>query len=388
MSSASSRAMSPSVRTPSTSTAQRGRMSASAGLLSHDGGPQRARRERSPRSSSPVPAASAAAAKLAHPRHRASRGRLLRGAPSRPSAPPDFATMRTSSITTARSTPLIMSTTARAVTETAVRASISTPVRSAVPTVASMRTPSSTMSSSTLARCTPITCASGSSEGRGLGRLDAGDARHGEHVALRHGAVARAAITSVLQRTKPRAVAVRTVGCFAVTSTMCARPAGVKVGKAHPTSMTSITSPTATVSTSAGTIANACARASPPARWDPDPPAVAGRTVRAARVDHGRQVLATSRGRRPRCVGGERRTRAVDQGTPLHREQGGAHENLERHRHAHGVPRQAEHQAPVIEHSEGLRLARLHGDRAELDLSAAVEGPAHRARRPPRSPRR
>lgn len=138
--------------------------------------------------------------------------------------------MRTSSIVTARSTPLIMSTIASAVTETAVSASISTPVRSAVPTVASMRTPSSSTSSSMLARCTPITCASGSREGVDLAawmpamRATASTSPFGT-VPSR-----RAVITSALQRTKPRAVAVRTVGCFAVTSTMCARPPASRWG--------------------------------------------------------------------------------------------------------------------------------------------------------------
>ena len=118
-----------------------------------------------------------------------------------------------------------MSTTASAATDTAVSASISTPVRSAVRTVAVMATPSSVISRSTTTPCTPMTCASGSSSGVRLAaampaiRATASTSPFGT-------APSRSAATTAGPHcTRPLAVAARTVGCLAVTSTIRACPA-------------------------------------------------------------------------------------------------------------------------------------------------------------------
>ena len=64
-----------------------------------------------------------------------------------------------------------------------------------------------------------------------------------------------AATTSGAQRTKPRAVAARTVGCFCGDVDHAGVARVVQVGEAHEISMTSTRSPAATASTSAGTTA-------------------------------------------------------------------------------------------------------------------------------------
>ncbi len=82
----------------------------------------------------------------------------------------------------------------------------------------------------------------------------------------------RAATTGAAQRTNPRAVAERTVGCFArdIHHAGVARLVQMRevagMMPAHEISMTSTRSPAVTVSTSAGTTAYASARASPPAQ--------------------------------------------------------------------------------------------------------------------------
>ncbi len=64
-----------------------------------------------------------------------------------------------------------------------------------------------------------------------------------------------AATTSVEQRTNPRAVAARTVGCLCGDIDHAGVAGVVEVREAHEISMTSTRSPAATASTSAGTIA-------------------------------------------------------------------------------------------------------------------------------------
>ena len=84
-----------------------------------------------------------------------------------------------------------MSTIARAATVTAVSASISTPVRSAVRTVASIATPSSSIAEVDDGAVHADDVRERQQVGGALRGLDAGDPRDGEHIALRHGAVAQ-----------------------------------------------------------------------------------------------------------------------------------------------------------------------------------------------------
>lgn len=118
-----------------------------------------------------------------------------------------------------------MSTSARAATVTAVKASISTPVRSAVRTVAVTRTPSVSSARSTVAPCTPITCASGRSSAHFFApaipaiRATANASPFGTEPSR------SASSTAGEQCTMPLAVALRTVGDFSVTSTIRAWPA-------------------------------------------------------------------------------------------------------------------------------------------------------------------
>ena len=124
-----------------------------------------------------------------------------------------------------RSTPLTMSTTAKAATVTAVSASISTPVRSAVRTVAFSSTPASVICGSTLAPCTPITWARGSSSGTFLVAAIPAMRATANTSPLGTRPSRKAATTCGEQVTKASALALRTVGVLAVTSTMRAAPA-------------------------------------------------------------------------------------------------------------------------------------------------------------------
>ena len=124
-----------------------------------------------------------------------------------------------------RSTPLTMSTTANAATVTAVSASISTPVRSAVRTVAFSSTPASVICGSTLAPCTPITWARGSSSGTFLVAAIPAMRATANTSPLGTRPSRKAATTCGEQVTKASALALRTVGVLAVTSTMRAAPA-------------------------------------------------------------------------------------------------------------------------------------------------------------------
>ena len=113
-----------------------------------------------------------------------------------------------------------MSTIASPATVAAVRASISTPVRSAVRTVVSMRTPPSTISRSTRAPCTPMTCARGRSSGTFFVAAIPATRATASTSPLGTEPPRRASTIASEQATKAVARASRTVGVLAVTSTM------------------------------------------------------------------------------------------------------------------------------------------------------------------------
>ena len=121
-----------------------------------------------------------------------------------------------------------MSMTVSAATVTAVSASISTPVRSAVVTVALMATWSSQISRSTWQPCTPMVCANGSRSGTFFVAAMPATRATANTSPLGTVPSRSAASTWGEHATSPRAVAVRTVGCFADTSTMWAAPDSVK----------------------------------------------------------------------------------------------------------------------------------------------------------------
>jgi hypothetical protein len=144
--------------------------------------------------------------------------------PARP-WPPSLASSRTSVITAALSTALIMSISVSAATATEVSASISTPVRSAVRTCAVIATPESVTVRSTVTPCSASGWQSGIRSGVRLAPAMPGDPRDGERVALGHGPVRSAATASADSSTRPDAVAVRTVTSLPETSTIRAWPA-------------------------------------------------------------------------------------------------------------------------------------------------------------------
>ena len=127
-------------------------------------------------------------------------------------------------ISAERSTPLTMSTMASAATVTEVSASISTPVRSAVRTVAVMSTPSSAISRSTVQPCTPMMWARGSSSGVFFAAAMPATLATASTSPFGTVPVRSASTTSGDVFTVATAVAERTVGSLAVTSTMRAWP--------------------------------------------------------------------------------------------------------------------------------------------------------------------
>src|SRR5690606_29237514 len=141
-----------------------------------------------------------------------------------PDLPPVLATRRTSVSSTDLSRPLTMSTTASPATATAVNASISTPVRSTIRTVAVTSTPWSPTTRSTTAPCTPMTCASGRSSAVRFAPAIPAMRATASTSPLGTVPSRSAATISGEHRTTPVAVAERTVGCLAVTSTMRACP--------------------------------------------------------------------------------------------------------------------------------------------------------------------
>src|SRR5680860_120845 len=141
-----------------------------------------------------------------------------------PDLPPDLAVTCTSVIRACLSTALTMSISAKAPTDTAVSASISTPVRSAVRTVAVRFTPSSMTTRSTSTPWTPIGWARGIRSGVRLAAWIAAIRATDSASPLGTVPPRSAATAAAESRTRPTAVAERTVTSLAETSTMCADP--------------------------------------------------------------------------------------------------------------------------------------------------------------------
>ncbi len=137
-----------------------------------------------------------------------------------PERPPDFATIFASVIFADRSTPFTMSTIASAATVTEVRASISTPVRSAVRTVERIATWSASSARSTSHPWTPIVWARGSRSGTRFAAWMPATRATARTSPFGTVPSRRAVMTRGEQSTRQTAVASRTVGVFAVTSTM------------------------------------------------------------------------------------------------------------------------------------------------------------------------
>ena len=139
--------------------------------------------------------------------------------------PPVFSSTRTSVMTAAGSTALIMSMRASAATLTEVSASISTPVRSAVRAVAVMSTPSSVTARSTVTPCSPIGWHSGIRSGVRLAPWMPAIRATASASPLGTSPARSAATAAADSRTRPDARAVRALTSLPETSTIRACPA-------------------------------------------------------------------------------------------------------------------------------------------------------------------